>query len=195
MERFSSLFDIFNYADAEPVSRTKKKSGLQVKQLGNFTPASEEQCCLGVWRLSETRDHLSAFLDRRNLNVLQNPHPGQELRAWPCKPLLMVFSESTQEAGKTSLSYCSLCPGFPARFLEGQKSILQCGINCVRICNFWWRASSARWCHITKSRPVFHAQKVTFCHATIMTSVSLSLCIPEKELYLLAYPLSCLKNV
>lgn len=114
----------------------KKKSGLQLKQLGNFTPASEEQCCLGVWRLSETRDHLSALLDRRNLNVLQNPRPGQELRAWPCKPLLMVFSQSTQETGKMSLSCCSLCPGFLARFLEGQKSILQCGINCVRICNF-----------------------------------------------------------
>lgn len=136
LERLSSLFDIFNYAGAEPISRTKKKSGLQLKQLGNFTPASEEQCCLGVWRLSETRDHLSALLDRRNLNVLQNPRPGQELRAWPCKPLLMVFSQSTQETGKMSLSCCSLCPGFLARFLEGQKSILQCGINCVRICNF-----------------------------------------------------------
>lgn len=114
----------------------QKKSGLQVKQFGNFTPDSEEQCCLAIWRLSETRDHLSAFLDRRNLNVLQNPRPGQELRAWPCKPLLMAFSESTQEAGEMSLSRWFLCPGFPARFLEGQKSILQCGSNCVRICNF-----------------------------------------------------------
>lgn len=33
------MFDIFNYADVEPI-QGQKKSGLQGEQLGNFTAAS-----------------------------------------------------------------------------------------------------------------------------------------------------------